>query len=87
MSKAQSRQIVYLIMVVFALVILLFGYEAVQKITAFNREREIKNFGIAGISPRFYIGLNGNANTIIDGVPDYKKFRKTIRQYDILLGN
>lgn len=47
---------------------------------------EIDNFGIDGASPRFYIGLNGESNTIIDGVPRYNKFRQTIRQYEFILG-
>ena len=76
MSKAQSRQIVYLIMVVFALVILLFGYEAVQKITAFNREREIKNFGITlennlkrySTMPYSYGSVNEKAFSLPGGV-------------------
>ena len=76
MSKAQSRQIVYIIMAVFALVILLFGYEAVQKITAFNREREIKNFGITlennlkrySTAPYSYGSVNEKAFSLPGGV-------------------
>lgn len=48
---------------------------------------EIENFGISGISARFYIGINGTDNTILDGVPKYPKFNRTIRQYEFSVGN
>ncbi|MBI3026849.1 hypothetical protein HYY70_01940 [Candidatus Woesearchaeota archaeon] len=48
---------------------------------------EVENFDILGINPRFYIGMHGRDNTIIDGVPSYTKLRRTIRQYEVLLGD
>lgn len=48
---------------------------------------EVENFGVAGILPRFYIGINGVDNTIFDGMPKYFKFNTTIRRYGFLIGN
>jgi protein-disulfide isomerase len=48
---------------------------------------EIDNFGMLGIAPRFYIGLDGKENTIIDGIPKYAKFKKTIREYQLIIGD
>ena len=48
---------------------------------------EIENFGISGMSPRFYIGIDGRDNTVFDGIPQYSKFNKTIRQYEFSIGN
>lgn len=48
---------------------------------------EIENFGFSGISPRFYIGIDGTDNTILEGVPRYSKFNRTIRQYGFSIGN
>ena len=47
---------------------------------------EVENFGTAGISPRFYIGIGGIDNVILDGVPDYSKFNRTIRQQEFSIG-
>lgn len=47
---------------------------------------EAENFGMVGISPRFYVGIDDRANTIINGIPKYDKFKKAIREYEILLG-
>ncbi|MBI1935198.1 thioredoxin domain-containing protein [Candidatus Woesearchaeota archaeon] len=48
---------------------------------------EVENFGIVGISPRFYIGLNGRSNIVIDGVPSYAKFRQAVREHEYTIGN
>ncbi len=48
---------------------------------------EIENFGISGMSPRFYIGIDGRDNTVFDGIPQYSKFNRTIRQYEFSIGN
>ena len=48
---------------------------------------EIENFGIVGVSPRFYIGVNGADNTILEGASNYQKFNRTLRQYEFLIGN
>ncbi len=48
---------------------------------------EVENYGLVGISPRFYIGITDTDNTIIDGIPSYQKLRRTIRRYQIQLGD
>ena len=48
---------------------------------------EVENFGVAGISPRFYIGIDGIDNVILDGVPKYPEFNRTIRQQEFSIGN
>lgn len=46
-KKAQQlKPIVYLFMAIVILIILIFSYNSIQKIVAFNRERVIKKFGI-----------------------------------------
>lgn len=47
---------------------------------------ETENFGIIGITPRFYIGLEGRDNNIIEGVPTYAKFKRAIKEYEITVG-
>lgn len=47
---------------------------------------EIENLGLQGISQRFYIGIN-NDLTILDGVPSINKFKQTIKQYQIMIGD
>ena len=39
---------------------------------------EANKFGISGIKPVIYIGLNGRANTILYGIPSYKKFKQAL---------
>lgn len=48
---------------------------------------EIEGFAIVGINPRFYIGIAGTDNTAIDGVPSYKRFKDTIRQAQLVIGD
>ena len=48
--------------------------------------KEVENFGMIGLNPRFYIGINGNSNTVIDGIPTITKINQTIRLYEIELG-
>jgi hypothetical protein len=47
---------------------------------------ETDNFG-NGIGQRFYIGIKGTGNNIIDGIPSYTIFRRTIRDYQIRVGD
>ncbi len=53
----------------------------------YKNAMEIENLGIVGIGQRFYIGIAGNDNTVLDGIPGYARFNRTIRQYEIQLGN
>ena len=48
---------------------------------------EVENFGMSGTSPRFYIGIDGEDNTILEGVPAYLKFNRTIKQYEFSIGS
>lgn len=48
---------------------------------------ETENFGLQGISARFYIGIEGTNYKALDGIPKYSKFNKTIRQYEFIIGN
>lgn len=48
---------------------------------------EIENFGLQGMTPRYYMGVGGEDNTVIDGTPTYTKFKDTIRQYQTLIGD
>ena len=48
---------------------------------------EIENFGLVGIVPVFYIGINGRSNTILFGVPGFEKFNRTIRQFEVMVGD
>lgn len=48
---------------------------------------EVENFGINGILPRIYIGINGRGNTLLNGLPKYEKIKKTIRDYQVRLGD
>lgn len=47
---------------------------------------ETEQLGIVGINPKFYIGINGNDNTVIEGIPDIEKFREVIRRQELILG-
>ena len=46
---------------------------------------EVGKFGLIGINPNFYIGIERD-NTILTGVPQYEKFTKTIREYGLTIG-
>ena len=48
---------------------------------------EVENFGISGVSPVFYIGIDGNDNTMLEGSQNYSEFNRTIRYYQFLIGN
>ncbi|MFH1915770.1 MAG: thioredoxin domain-containing protein [Nanoarchaeota archaeon] len=48
---------------------------------------EIENFGMLGIEPRFYIGLNGRDNTVVDGIPSLARFKRTLRNYQLIIGD
>ncbi|MBN2368271.1 thioredoxin domain-containing protein [Candidatus Woesearchaeota archaeon] len=47
---------------------------------------EIENYGIVGMTPRFYIGFKGTDNTIIEGIPRYQRFVDAIRELQMILG-
>lgn len=47
---------------------------------------EVEIYGIAG-NPRIYIGILGTDNTILDGIPNYIRFRRTIRDYQTTIGD
>ena len=47
---------------------------------------ETENFGIIGATPRFYIGLDGRDNSVIEGVPTYAKFKRAIKEYEVTIG-
>ncbi len=48
---------------------------------------ETENFGMVGISPRVYIGIEGRGNTIIDGMPSYARLKRVIRQFQVQIGD
>ena len=47
---------------------------------------EIESLGIVGINQRFYIGVGGKDNIILDGVQPYGKFQQAIKQQEIKVG-
>ena len=47
---------------------------------------EVENLGMIGLNPRFYIGINGNVNTALDGIPTITRINQTVRLYEIELG-
>ncbi|MBS3158005.1 hypothetical protein J4206_01830 [Candidatus Woesearchaeota archaeon] len=47
---------------------------------------ETENFGIIGINPKFYIGIDGTDFTAIEGIPKFNRFNRTIKDYEILIG-
>jgi len=47
---------------------------------------EVENAGMS-LNPRFYIGLFGKDNIIIEGIPSYRKFIRSIKDNQILLGD
>jgi len=47
---------------------------------------EVENFYIVGMNPKFYIGI-GRDNRVIEGVPNYNKFKRIIRQYQLVIGD
>lgn len=48
---------------------------------------EIEGLGMVGINQRFYIGIVGKGNIILDGVQQYEEFQQAIRQQEIKIGN
>lgn len=48
---------------------------------------DVELFGMRGIEPRFYIGFGKNDYKTIEGVPDYTIFKRTIKSYQLLLGD
>jgi protein-disulfide isomerase len=47
---------------------------------------EVENFDIVGMNPKFYIGI-GRDNSDIYGVPSYERFKRVIRQYQLIMGD
>lgn len=48
---------------------------------------ELERLGILGINQRFYIGITGRDNLVLDGIPPYEKFREVIRKHEMQIGN
>lgn len=48
---------------------------------------EVEQFGMVGISPRFYIGIMHQDHTIIDGIPSWTRLQRVIRTYQTQLGD
>ncbi len=48
---------------------------------------EIEGLGMVGINQRFYIGVAGKDNILLDGVQQYREFQQAIRQQEIKTGN
>ncbi|MBU0614888.1 MAG: thioredoxin domain-containing protein [Nanoarchaeota archaeon] len=48
---------------------------------------EIKNQGIIGKKQRFYLGIGGTDNNIMDGLPSYPTLSKSIKQYLFRVGD
>jgi len=46
---------------------------------------ETEYLGFGGINARFYIGINDNTE-LVDGIPNYDKFRKKIRNFELQIG-
>lgn len=52
----------------------------------YQESSEIERLGLVGINQRFYIGIAGIDNTVLDGIPKYAKFQRTLRQYELQIG-
>ena len=63
----------------------MYGNEVLD--TLYKNALEIEGLGIVGIDQRFYIGLAGKENIVLDGVQPYIKFQQVIRQNEIKIGN
>ena len=48
---------------------------------------ETENFGLIGINPRFYIGVSGNNNVVLDGIRPFSQFNTTIRRQLMIVGD
>jgi len=48
---------------------------------------EIEKLDMIGVNQRIYIGIAGNDNTILTGIPKYSRFQDVIRLYEIQIGN
>ncbi|MFH1174208.1 MAG: thioredoxin domain-containing protein [archaeon] len=47
---------------------------------------EVDNFGMTGVTPRIYVGIEGRQLTQVSGIPSYTRLKQIIRQYQIQLG-
>ncbi len=59
--------------------------ECLEDKDLFDDAMEIENFGTV-TAQRFYIGIKGTDNIVIDGVPTYTRLRRAIRDKQILIG-
>jgi len=49
---------------------------------------EVESFGMIGMAPRFYVGIEGsNDIVVIEGAREYDKFKKAIREYGFIKGD
>ena len=48
---------------------------------------ETENFGLDGVTPVFYIGLQGTDNEIFMGTPTENQFRRAIREKQVIYGD
>lgn len=62
----------------------MYGNEALKAL--YKNALEIESLGIIGIGQRFYIGIGGRDNTILDGVQPYEEFQQAIRQQEAKVG-
>lgn len=46
-----------------------------------------ENMGLQGINSRFYIGIEGTNFRILDGIPRYSVFNRTINEYRFMIGD
>ena len=63
------------------------AYSNETRKSLYNNALEIESLGMVGINQRFYIGIGGKDNIILDGVHQYVKFQQAIRQQEIKIGN
>ena len=60
--------------------------ESFENESAIGYIQETETFALGGIKPKFYIGIEGQNNQVIEGIPSYARFRNTIRQYQLTIG-
>lgn len=47
---------------------------------------EAENLGVVGINPKLYIGIDGNDNTVLEGVPRIEQLNRVLRQKETIVG-
>jgi len=48
---------------------------------------EVRKLGMLGIKQRIYLGLDGADNQIIDGMPSYENFQRSVKKYLFEVGD